>query len=239
MKLLSASLTISVAVLLFSCNNEPAKEETKAADTTATTAAEPAVTKPVFNPFKVVVIQHKVKNFEKAQVGYFNSDSLRKVYGITHYVLGRDLKDSNTVFVMDKIEDVEKAKTFFKLPAVSEAMKKAGVTRAPAYTYAEMVRGNDVPSESALHVAVTHHVKDFDKWLKAFDAEGAATRAANGLIDQGIGRNIYDSNTVSIVFEVNNQEKAKARISSPELKKIMTDAGVDGTPAIRWYKEVK
>lgn len=239
MKLLTATLTISAAILFLSCNNQAATEETKTADTTATTAAEPAVTKPEFKPFKVVVIQHKVKNFEKAETGYFKSDSARKVYGITSFVLGRDLKDSNTVFVMDKIEDVDKAKSFFNQPGVVEAMKKAGVSRAPGYTYAEMVRGTDSPIDSGSHVSVTHHVKDYNAWLKAFDAEGAATRAANGLVDQGIARNLYDSNTISILFAVSDMAKAKARIASPELKKIMTDAGVDGTPAIRWFREVR
>ena len=33
--------------------------------------------------------------------------------------------------------------------------------------------------------------------------------------------------------------KAKARASSPELKKIMTDAGVDSPPTVRWYKLIK
>jgi len=239
MKLLSASLTISAAILFLSCNNQAATEETKTADTTATTAAAPAVAKPEFVPFKVVVIQHKVKNFEKAESGYFKSDSIRKVYGMTNIVLGRDSKDSNTVFVMDKIEDVDKAKAFFNLPAVVDAMKRSGVSRAPGYTYAEMVRGTDAPITSGMHLSVSHHVKDYNTWLKAFDAEGASTRSANGLVDQGIARNLYDSNTVSVLFAVTDIEKAKARVKSPELKKIMTDAGVDGTPAIRWYNQVK
>ena len=186
----------------------------------------------------MVVIQHKIKNFEKSKAGYFNNDSIRNVYGITHYVLGRDLKDSNTVFVMDKIEDVEKAKSYFKQTKVEEAMKNAGVSRAPGYTYAEIVRSADAPLDSGIHVSVTHHVKDFNAWLKAFDAE-AASRPTNGLIDRAIARNLFDSNTVSIIFAVSDLAKAKARMGSPELKKIMTDAGVDGTPAIRWFREVK
>jgi quinol monooxygenase YgiN len=238
MKPLSASLLISMTIFLFSCGSEPAKEETKA-DTTAAVAAEPAPAKPVFTPFKVVVIQHKVKNFDKSLSGYFNRDSLRMASGIDHFVLGRDLKDSNTVFVMDKIEDVDKAKAFFKSPKTEAVMKQAGVSRAPGFTYGEIVRGSDAVSETPLRVSVTHHVKDYDAWLKAFDAEGAATRAANGLVTQAIGRNLYDSNTVTIIFAVTDMEKAKARVASPELKKIMTDAGVDGTPAIRWFKIVK
>jgi hypothetical protein len=33
--------------------------------------------------------------------------------------------------------------------------------------------------------------------------------------------------------------KAKARISSPELKKLMTDAGVTGAPTIKFYSQAE
>ena len=79
-------LVTSVVVLLLSCNSGPAKEETPAADTAA---AAYGLIKPPFTPFKVVVVQHKVKNFAKSEAEYFNRDSLRKAYGITHYVIGR------------------------------------------------------------------------------------------------------------------------------------------------------
>ena len=118
-----------MAILLFSCNNEPAKDETKATDTSATTAAPVTETKPAFVPFKIATIQQKVKNFEKSEKEYFSKDSLLRSYGITHYMIGRDLRDSNIVFVIDKIEDLEKARTFFKLATDQAAMKKDGDAR--------------------------------------------------------------------------------------------------------------
>jgi quinol monooxygenase YgiN len=239
MNRLSNLIVFLTPVLLFSCSNGPAKEETKAADTTAVAATPPAEVKPVFSPFKVVVVQHKVKNFEKSETEYFNRDSLRKAYGITHYVIGRDLKDSNTVFVIDKIEDLDKAKAFYALPGAKEAMKKAGVSNPPGFTYAEFIRSNDTPVQFMDGLAISHHVKDFDVWLKAFDAEGASARNATGMIDRGIARNLYDSNTVSVFFEISDMAKAKARVASPELKKLMTDAGVDSPPTMRWYRLIK
>jgi quinol monooxygenase YgiN len=239
MKRMSVTLASSMVLLLLSCNSGPAKEETQSADTTTAVANPPPETKPAFIPFKVVVVQHKVKNFAKSEAEYFNRDSLRKSYGITHYVIGRDLKDSNTVFVIDKIEDMAKAKSFYAQPGAKDAMKKAGVSSPPGFTYAEFIRGNDSPVQYLDGVAVSHHVKDFDTWLKAFDAEGAATRSANGLIDRGIARNLQDPRTVTILFEVSDTAKAKARIKSPELKKIMKDAGVDSPPTIRWYRLIK
>ena len=236
MKRLLVFPVILMAVLLVSCGSEPAKEETKATDTAV--AAAPAEVKPAFIPFKVVMVQHKVKNFEKSEAGYFNRDSLRNTFGITHYVIGRDLKDSNTVFVVDKIEDMDKAKSFYALPATKEAMKMAGVGGPPGLTYAEFIRINDNPVQFTEGVAVTHRVKDFGVWLKAYDAD-ATGRNANGLIERGIARNLQDSNTVSILFEVSDMTKAKARMASPDLKKIMTDAGVEGPPTVRWYRLIK
>jgi len=229
---------VLIVALFFACNNGPAKEEQKT-DTTAAVAPAPAEVKPVFTPFKVVIVQHKVKNFGKAETEYFSRDSLRDTYGITHYVIGRDARDTNTIFVVDKIQDVEKAKAFYALPGAKEVMKKAGVMSPPGFTFAEFVTGNDNPVQYLDGMAISHHVKDFGTWMKAFDAEGDSVRRANGLITRGIARNLNDSNTISILFEVSDLAKAKARASSPELKKIMTDAGVDSPPTVRWYKLIK
>src|SRR5689334_21940410 len=204
MKRESFLLLLSMGLILFSCNNGPAKEESKSTDTAAMaqTTAPPPETKPEFTPFKIVAIQHKVKNFDKAVAGYFSRDSLLKANGITHLVLARDLKDSNQVFIIDRIENMDSAKAFFKNPKVKEVMAKAGVSWAPGYSYAEMVRSNDAPRQHPEGLSVAHHVKDYNAWLKAFDAEGTAARAANGLIDRGIARDAYDSNMVYIIFEV-------------------------------------
>jgi hypothetical protein len=238
MKRLLVLPAISMTVLLLSCGNEPAKDENKATDTAVAVAPAPAEVKPAFIPFKVVIVQHKVKNFEKSEAGYFNRDSLRNTFGITHFVIGRDLKDSNTVFVIDKIEDMDKAKSFYALPASKDAMKMAGVSGPPGFTYAEFIRVNDKPVQYLDGVSVSHRVKDFGVWLKAFDADSTA-RSGNGLIERGIARNLQDSNTVSILFEVSDMAKAKARMASPDLKKVMTDAGVEGPPTIRWYRLIK
>src|SRR5689334_7577735 len=131
MKKVTLLLSMSMGLLIVSCNNGTNKEESKAQDTaaaTATTTAPPAETKPAFTPFKVVAIQHKVKNFDKARTGYFSKDSLLQSYGITHLVFARDLKDSNQVFIVDKVQDVDKAKAFFDDPKVEKVMANAGVS---------------------------------------------------------------------------------------------------------------
>jgi hypothetical protein len=228
-----------MVLFFFSFNNGTASEETKMADTRAATATSQANVKPQFIPFKIVAIQHRVKDFDKSVTGYFSRDSLLKSFGITHLLFGQAVTDPNLVFVVDKIEDVEKTKAFFKDPKVVESMKKAGVAKPPSYSFAEMVRYDDSPRKYAEGLLISHHVKDYDVWLKAFDAEGPAARAANGVIDRGIARDYYDPNTVYVLSDVSDMAKSKARVGSPELKKIMADAGVDTPPTSRWFKVVK
>lgn len=239
MKRVPAILFASMVLFFFSFNNGPIKEETKAADTKAASAASQAEIKPEFIPFKIVAIQHRVKDFDKSVAGYFSRDSLLKSFGITHLMFGRAVTDPNLVFVVDKIEDVEKTRAFFKDPKVVESMKNAGVAKPPAYSYAEMVRYDDSPRKYAEGLLITYHVRNYDAWLKAFDAEGPAVRAENGLIDRGIARDFYDANMVYVLSDVSDMTKSKARVASPELKKIMADAGVDAPPTRRWFKVVK
>jgi hypothetical protein len=233
MKQISLILTAGVIIFLSSCSGG-AKEEKKAEDTTA--AAAPA--KPVFEPFKVVMITHPVKDFDKWKAGYLSHDSVRKAYGISQFVMGRGLEDSNMVIVIDKMSDVQKAKQFTALPDLKEAMQKAGVTGPPTFDYVDVIRNDDTKIEQNDRIMVVHKVKDFDAWLKVYDNEGVSTRAANGLVDRGLARGIDDPNMVYIVFAVTDMAKAKARVSSEELKKIMTDAGVEGPPRIHFYRLV-
>jgi hypothetical protein len=240
MKRLPGLIAICMIALLVSCSSGPAKDETKAADTAAVAAVDTtAAVKPAFVPFKVIMIQHKVKNFEKWQEAYLANDSLRKAYQISPWMVGRIIKDSNMVFVVDKIEDLTKAESFSKLPGLKKAMKMGGVASEPGFSYAEIIRNNDSAVESSDRVSVAHHVKDFSTWLKAFDAEGATSRAANGLVDRSLGRSLTDSNMIYITFAVTDMAKAKARVASPELKKVMTDAGVDSPPTVRWFRLAK
>jgi hypothetical protein len=84
-------------------------------------------------------------------------------------------------------------------------------------------------------VVVTHKVKDFAAWLKVYDSEGVAARAAEGLVDVAISRDASDSNNVQIVFDIKDMAKAKAAIGSEAKKKLMMSAGVVGAPKIEYY----
>jgi hypothetical protein len=239
MKQLTILGLCTVVTFMVSCNNEPAKEETKAADTTAAVTTPAAEVKPPFSPFKVTGIVAMVKNFDKWRDQYFADDSLRKSYGITHVSLARDLKDSNKIYVLDKIEDMDKTKAFSKLPNLKEAGKASTVKGTLGFSYAEMIRSDETPVETVYGLGVAHHVKDFNTWLKAFDAEGPASRANYGVVARSLSRSLVDSNMIYITFAITDTAKARARMKSPDLKKIMDSSGVDSPPTVRWYRMVK
>ena len=70
MKRLPGLIAICMIVLFFSCSSGSEKDDTKAADTTAAVVPPPAEVKPAFVPFKVLMIQHKVKDFGKWEDAY-------------------------------------------------------------------------------------------------------------------------------------------------------------------------
>jgi hypothetical protein len=237
-KFLTPIIAALIAITLFSCNNSgKGDEQTKAPDTTAAVAPAPVIP-PVFSPFNLLIVKHKVADFDKWKDGYMAHDSMRRVSGITHAHIGRGMEDSNTVVVFDSIADVQKAKDFGSSPGLKEAMKKAGVVGMPTISMVNVIRSDAPPKDMNDRIMISHKVKDFDTWLKAYDAEGKAARLANGLMDRALARGIEDSNTVYIIFVVTDMAKAKARVTSPDLKKIMTDAGVISPPQAFWYKLV-
>ena len=115
---------------------------------------------------------------------------------------------------------------------------KQGLFQNRQFNLFHVIRFNP-DSKEKQWVLVTHKVKDFDAWLKVFDAEGTATRATYGLVDVVLARGLNDSNLVHIVFDISDMAKAKARMNDPALKKIMTDAGVISAPKIEFYNSAE
>ena len=239
MKQILAFLSTGLIFSFAACNSgEKQNEEAKSNDTTAastTKTPEP----PSFTPFTVTLVQHPVKNYDKWLPFYEGHDSVRKAYGLTELAIGRGLDNPNMIYLAFKSEDVNKAKEFSALPSLKETTQKAGVTKPPIISYLTVVRNDTSATEQKDRLMVAHHVKNFDAWLKVYDGEGKDTRAANGITDRGLARGVDDPNMVYVLFVVSDIKKAKARVNSPELKKLMTDAGVDGPPTINFYKIVR
>ncbi len=79
------------------------------------------------------------------------------------------------------------------------------------------------------HLLIRHKVADFAKWKKGYNAHAPARRSA-GLQDLHLLRSIEDSNEVVLLFSVASVAKAKALISSAEMRLAMKNAGVIGKP---------
>jgi hypothetical protein len=231
-KFLKPVLIVFLVASFLSCkNNKTEKTETEEA-----MPADTATAVAVFEPFKVMVIKHKVADYDKWRKEYDAHDSIRTAYTISHYMVGRGTDDANMIVTATKFIDLQKAKDFSVLPYLKEAMKKAGVIGKPEFSYYEVIRNDDTPIDQKDRVMVTHKVKDFDAWLKVYDAEGTAKRIEEGLIDRGLARGIDDPNMVTIVFAITDKKKAKESMTSEAKKKLMIDAGVIGSPEMFFYK---
>ena len=222
MKLKPIAFLASVLFIAASCSNEEKKPEAKA-------TLPPA-------SFDVLMIRHPVASFEAWKPHYFGHDSVRKNYGLTHYHIGVSIEDTNQIIVFNKINDAVKVKEFVALPELKDVMQKAGVSGSPVFDYVHTIRSDSTPPTIKDRLMIKHKVKDFDVWLKVFDAEGMDTRRSFGIIDRGLARGMDDPNMVYIIFAIEDWAKANVRMNSEEIKKIMTDAGVEGTPVFIKYK---
>jgi quinol monooxygenase YgiN len=225
-----------VALFLFSigCNTPNKEPDTKQAVTKVVEAVVP----PPFVPFKVMSVTHTVRNFDVWKKSYDEHENMRVANGLTKLAVCRDMDSPNKVYVFVKIADVQKAKDFATNPELKEAMQKGGVNSVPSFLYVDVVRFEESSTANKGRVRIGHKVKDFDAWLKAYDAEGKETRANNGLIDRAISRDLTDPNMVYVTFAISDLAKAKARVKDPSLKKIMTEAGVMSEPVVNFYTSV-
>lgn len=234
--LMPLAVGVSMTALLFSCNSgEEKKAEEPAKDTTAAKAPEqPAA--PV-KPDNIMIVIHKVANYDKWLPGYEAHDSVRLAYGLHSRLLCRGTKDSNMVMVVVKMDDAAKAKEFAALPSLKDAMKKGGVIGAPTIYYVDMQR-LDTTVTGTSRVLINHKVKDWDAWLKVFDAD-KPNRLAAGLQDRALGYGVGDNHSVTIALAVSDMKKADDFSKSPELKKKMEEGGVEGPPTMFYYTVVK
>ncbi len=88
----------------------------------------------------------------------------------------------------------------------------------------------------AAGVVIVHHtVKDYAKWLPAFEGDKAGQEAA-GLTNPRIYHAEGKPNDVTIVFDMADYAKAKAFAASKALRATMTKAGVTGKPSISFLE---
>jgi hypothetical protein len=224
---------IIIATALFSCGGSA----TKTGDTTAKAGADTskkAAAPAIVVPFDVVDVRHTVKDYDKWRP-IFDADSVNRTpAGMQNIVVARNADTANNLLIVFKITDIAKTKAMAADPKLKATMDKAGVISKPDFAYYHVIRfGGDTRAKQFM--VVNHKVKDFNVWLKAFDAEGPAKRASEGFTDIALSRGIDDTTMVHLAFAITDMAKAKAAIMSDDKKKLMMSAGVIGKPDIRFY----
>jgi len=86
------------------------------------------------------------------------------------------------------------------------------------------------------HILIRHIVADYQNWKVAFD-NYQAERHNHGLKDLHILRDNTNQNYVTILFEAQDIEKAKAFATSEDLRETMKKAGVVGNPEICYLSD--
>jgi hypothetical protein len=83
------------------------------------------------------------------------------------------------------------------------------------------------------YVTVLHECKDYPNWKQAFDAD-LPHREAAGLTTLHIMREHANPNFLALMFEASDISRARTLSQSPELAARMHEAGIIGTPRIRF-----
>ena len=164
----------SVAIVaLAACTSASDNTASTTNTDTAKTATIDTPKTPEFKPFDVAEIAHTVKDYSRWKIGFDEDSNARKASGLELLVIGRNTANPNDLFIVLQASDVQKAKDFAANPRLKEVMEKHGVISRPAINYFHVIRFNPNSKEKQW-VIVNHKVKDFDAWVKVFDAEGTA-----------------------------------------------------------------
>jgi len=79
------------------------------------------------------------------------------------------------------------------------------------------------------HVLARLRVRNFSTWKRGYDAHQPERRKAT-LRQKALFRSLTNPKEVFILFRAGNLKKAKAFMSSPNLRKVMKKNGVVGKP---------
>ncbi len=86
------------------------------------------------------------------------------------------------------------------------------------------------------YILIRHKIADFGKWKPAYDAHASA-RAAAGLKEERLLRNIDNPIEVILLFSAQDLNKAKEFAGSDDLRQKMRQAGVIDKPDVWFLKD--
>ena len=236
---LSGYLFYSIMFLLASCAGS--ESEKKSSTDSTTTDSSIALVGPknttITTPQNVMVVKHKVANYNKWKSAYDAYDSVLLVHGIHSYLIGRGLLDSNMVLVTMKIDELAKAKAFAKDPGLKKAWQKGGAIGKFTFTFVTMTFQDTELVASDIRSRTTFTVKDWSAWQKSFE-EGKQERLDFGLAVRSYGHDPDDDKKVVLITVVLDTAKAFAYYKSDLLKKRRAMDGVIGEPERFLYRGV-
>jgi hypothetical protein len=239
--ILAAPLLAATVFCMVSCggqDNKSGNDETATdSATNTTTNAQTAANTVITAPQNMLVVRHKVANFNKWKTSYDAHDSMRLASGVHNYVIGRGVKDSNMVLVAVKTDDANKAKAFGKNPSLKKAMQQGGVVGAPAISLTTMTYQDTAVINTDLRSRTTFTVKDWDTWQKKFDSS-RQMRLDHGIMDRAYGHDVDNNHKVTVVVALIDTAKAFAYWKSDELKKMQTASGMSSPPERFLYRVV-
>jgi hypothetical protein len=226
------SFVAGTLFFLTACNNsETSKTDATATDSSANTSATPVTpaSTTITTPQNMVVIRHKVKNFNTWKMAYDAHDSARVAAGLHNYVVSRGLEDTSTVMVALKADDMAKAKAFANDPGLKTAMQKGGVLGTPSIQFVVMTFQDTAHINSTIRSVTWFNVKDWAAWETGFK-QGEQERIDNGIALRAYGHSADDDKKVSVVTAIMDTAKAQAYWKSDMLKKRREASGVTSTP---------
>jgi hypothetical protein len=84
---------------------------------------------------------------------------------------------------------------------------------------------------------LTHEVKDYDVWRKAFDGD-ETNRSNAGFKTHGVYRGVENPNSITIMMDAPSMEAINAFMTNPDLKAAMEKGGVISAPEVKILNKV-
>ena len=85
---------------------------------------------------------------------------------------------------------------------------------------------------------LSYQVADFDAWKAVFD-DNEQGRIDHGYLGHHVNRAEDDPNSLGIFLAVEDVDRAKAYVTSDEVKSLMAGAGVSRAPEVMWVTPVR
>lgn len=89
---------------------------------------------------------------------------------------------------------------------------------------------------SQIYLYVRHQVEDYIKWRESYDIHAPARQAAGATGEAYVMSDVDDANDITVIQGWSNLEQAKSFALSISLKNAMQQAGVIGSPEIRFLE---